>query len=134
MTERIEGPFSQSKLPVRRREMLVGSLIWNSHKGRARAISIAHIHEIFSEFDERAIKAAVAELVLAHRCRIGSFRGENPGYFWIVDAEDERVGTAHLRAQLVAEHRRLRTLLSDHTYNELVGQLRLGDDEEKLCG
>ena len=124
MIERIEGPFSRSSIDPKRREMLVGGLIWR-RKGRANAISIKQIHELLSDFDERAIKAAVASLVYEHRCRIGSNRGETPGYFWIVDAEDERVGTAHLRAQLVAEARRLRTLLSDHTYNELVGQLTL---------
>lgn len=73
----------------------------------------------------RDVNDIVAQLVIAHRCRIGAKRDEPAGYFWIVTAEDERVAVAQYKAQLIQEARRLRVLASDAAYQELMGQLRL---------
>jgi hypothetical protein len=123
--EHVDGPFSRSKFTPNKVELMIACLIWR-HKGHAHPISISKIIQLSGiKLDERQVKKTVGSLVCEHRCRIGASTGDPSGYFWIVTAEDERIGTAHYRAQWLDMGRRLRVLLSDDAYSELVGQQRL---------
>lgn len=125
--ERIEGPFERSRIQPTRNELMVAAIIYQ-HRGHEHPISISEIittAALPGLQTERDVKAVVAELVLAHRCRIGSKRDQPSGYFWIVDAEDEHVAVAQYRAQLIQMGRRLRVIASDTAYREAIGQLNL---------
>ncbi|GIU80160.1 MAG: hypothetical protein KatS3mg005_3398 [Bryobacteraceae bacterium] len=122
---RREGPFSASRLPPTKEEILVASLIWQ-RRGQGNPISIARLRQL-TGFSERQIKGIVEQLVVAHRMRIGARREEPAGYFMIETAEDLEAAVKPYRNQILAMWRRLRVLEQTHKLMELLGQLRLED-------
>jgi hypothetical protein len=117
--------FANSNVPPTVTERLIAEIIWR-RQGRKNAISIDVLHRATGK-SERDIKAAVHELVVTHRMRVGSSRATPVGYFVIVDAEDLAAAVEPYRAQIVQMWRRLRVLSSRHELAELHGQLSLED-------
>lgn len=99
--------------------------------GSNRAVSIYMLRSSFAisgikQYSPREIKAAVKELVEERGVPVGSSRGKQPGYFLLVSPEDRRAAIRPIRAQIIAEMKRWRTLDADSAIGlELAGQLSM---------
>jgi hypothetical protein len=118
-----DGPFSRSPFLPTQLEILIGGLIWR-HRGRQDPISIAEIQRL-TDCSPRTIKGIVEALVVSHRMRIGAARGERPGYYIIVDIEDQAAAVKSYRSQIISMLNRLRVLDSPESIREFLGQLEL---------
>lgn len=92
-----------------------------AHRGHENAISIEIIRRMTS-LSERAIKGAVAELVVTHHVLIGGSRQNPIGYFMIESDADRAAASAPLEGQIIQMLRRLRVLNSKHQVREWLGQ------------
>jgi hypothetical protein len=122
MTPEAESPFARSKVTPDPLERVIAAVIWR-HRGRANAISAAHLTKITGK-DDRTVRAIVEQLVITHRILIG---GSSAGYYIIVDAADLEADVARRKAQIFATWRRLRVLLEPHQLAHLHGQLLLDE-------
>jgi hypothetical protein len=123
---KLENPFADSQIAHTDNEELIAELICH-RKGRARPISI-HDIKALTGLSDRSVKEVVEQLRITHRMPIGASRhNDNPGYFWIVDAEDRAAAVEPYKRQIITMWRTLRVLDSTEGARELLGQLRLED-------
>jgi hypothetical protein len=130
--ERVEGPFSRSKITPSREELMVACLIWQ-HCGRNNPIAIADIiakSGVATVKTERQVKDVVEQLRLTHRILIGAKREAPFGYFRVMDAEDLEVAVRPYKHQIRAMGRVLRAMLPQAEVSEFFGQLQLDTGEK----
>jgi len=119
-------PLAASTIPVRAPERRIYDLI-ASHRGHANPIAVDLLHRI-TGMTERAIKDAVAELIVTHSILIGATRHKPFGYFIIESDDDRAAATAPLKGQVIQMLRRLRVINGKHQTREWLGQLSLQED------
>lgn len=119
--------LAASAIPASSNERRIWDLI-ASHKGYRNPVSIRMLHSV-TGLSERAIKDAVAELIVTHKLRIGALRGgslaaDASGYFVIESAEDLAIAVRPYEGQVLAMLRRLRVLQGGkQQIREWLGQL-----------
>lgn len=116
-------PYSRSTVAASAAEAQLADILW-LFKGCENVARLKWLCEVTGHC-EREVKKLIEQLRVTHRCPIGASRGKNCGYFWMVDAEDFRVGLASYWAQMLTGWRVLRTLDDPARLRELLGQLKL---------
>lgn len=122
-----------SRIPASDNERRIWDLI-SGHRGYRNPVSIRILHST-TGLSERAIKDAVAALIVTHKLRIGALRGgslaaDAAGYFVVESAEDLAVAVRSYESQVLAMLRRLRVLQGGkQQLREWLGQLAVEFDK-----
>jgi hypothetical protein len=105
-------------------------IVLRSHSGRQRAIPLAIICEQ-TKLGEREVKNLMRSLVVDFKVRIGAARTQPNGYYLITNAEEAREAAQVYESEIVELAKRVRVLRGKHFMAELLGQLRIANEQEK---
>jgi hypothetical protein len=107
-------------------------LLWilRSHFGRQRAIPLQQLCEA-TEIGEREVKDQMRSLVVDFKVRIGAARTQPYGYYLVTTADEAREAAQVYESEIIELAKRVRVLRGKHFVAELLGQLRLENEQEK---
>jgi hypothetical protein len=100
------------------------------HCGRRSAIPLATICER-TKLGEREVKNLMRSLVVDFKVRIGAARTQPYGYYLVTTAEEAREAAQVYESEIIELAKRVRVLRGKHFVAELLGQLRLENEQEK---